>query len=238
VRVLAERQPIIAGALLAFVVLNNALAVGLFLVAYGFDVETLRDGGSLIERGSEVAGLFRVAALLDMLGYLAFAPVVVFLHGRMTTAFAGSRSAAYVPPTLTACGLSFVLLGALGAALLASAGAWLLEVPPSDPTAFAAARIQLGALERAVLIGIWGTLELGLLSIWLFGFGWSLRHESRTFARFTVLTGLGVLAYAVSTGFSGYPPLLRSPGDLILLSGVALFPLWALWFSFRLWRGS
>lgn len=225
-RVFAERQPWIALAAAAVFILNNVLGSGLFLAFYGFDVALGGRAGAVVERGGASPDLLRLAAILDMLGYLALAPVMLYFHGRLRNAL------------LTLSGLGAMIAGALGAVLMASVGPWLLEASAVASEAQAAARLAFGALENVVLVGLWGTLELFLFAFWIGGTAWYVRAEGRAFAWVGVVAGIGALAYAARSGFTGQTPVaLDTPLDFVILGSLGLFPLWFLWLAIRLWRG-
>ena len=166
---LSERQPAVAVAALAFVVLNNVVASTLVLAAYGFDVGALGANlGSLPVRGPAAANLLRGGGLIDMVGYLALAPVVLYLGGRLRVAAELPRRRGLVD-ILTFSGLGFALVGSIGAVLLASQGPALLQASTVGPAEAAAARVSFPALASGVYVGLWGTLEQLLLGIWLMG---------------------------------------------------------------------
>lgn len=226
-KVFADRQPAIALAALAFVVLNIGLASTLVIAAYGFDLVALADRGALVGRGSVAAELLRWGGLIDMLGYLALAPVVLHIHRRLDR------------PLLTAAGLGFVLVGAVGAALVASAAPALVATNASDAQELAAARANLAMLEQVVLVGLWAALGQLLLAMWIVGTSWLVRTEGRAFCYLGIGAGLGALAYAIRTGIAGQPPLpIAGPLDVVIIAGIGLLPLWLIWLAARLARGA
>jgi hypothetical protein len=226
-KVFAFRQPAIAVAALAFVVLNIGLASTLVIAAYGFDLVALADRGALAGRGSAAAELLRWGGLIDMLGYLALAPVVLHVHRRLDR------------PLLTAAGLGFVLGGALGAALVASVAPPLVAANASDAQELAAARSNLATLEQAVYVGLWAALGQLLLAVWVLGTSWHLRAEGRAFGYLGIGAGLGALGYAIRTGIAGQPPLpIAGPLDILIIAGLGLLPLWVIWLAARLARGA
>lgn len=235
--VFGERSRATAMAAVVFLVLDG-LASMLVVAAYGFDLALLTDHGALVDQGPAAAGLLRLGGLVDMVGYLALAPVVIYLHGRLSMALPDDLRRLGLAALVTAAGLGFVLVGAIGAVLLGSVGPWLLEAPAADAAAHAAARVQFGALENAVIIGLWGTLELPLLATWLLGVSWAVRAEGRLFSWTGAVAGLGALAYGVRAGLTGAPPLpITGPFDILILAGISLLGIWMLWLTVRLWRG-
>jgi len=236
-RIFSERQPLVAVTALAFVVLNNALAGSMFLAVYGFDIATFADRGALVDRGAAVADLLRLAALIDMVGYLALAPVVIYLHGRFEAASSARPERRWVVGVLTFCGLGFVLVGAIGAVLMASVAPGLLQAAGEGAAAQTAARHAFAALADSVYVGLWGTLELMLYGAWLVGVGWFVRGEGRIFASFALVGGLGALGYSLRTGLTGRTPVEGiGPLEVLILGAVGVTAAWVVWLSVRLWR--
>lgn len=237
VRVFAERQPAVAVSALAFAVLNNVVASIMFLAVYGFDLSVFADRGALVDRGPGVADLLRWAAVIDMVGYLALAPVVLYLHRRMILAAERLGRRGLVAP-LTFCGLAFVLVGSIGAVLMASVGPALLKAGAGEPVAGIAARVAFEALASAVYVGLWGILELLLFGVWLIGLARFVRAEGRIFAGLSTVVGVGAVAYASRTALTGRLPTDNlAPVDILILGAVGLIAVWAVWLAARLWRG-
>jgi hypothetical protein len=235
--VFKERQPSVAVVALVFVVLEVVASL-MFLAVYGFDVKALAaNPGALPARGSDVAGLLRWGGLVDMLGYLALAPVVLHLHRRLSAAATEQVGALGFVNLLTVSGLGFVLVGSIGAVLEASAGPALLDASASGSETGTAARVAFAALGNGVIVGLWGTLEQLLLGVWLIGVGWLVRAEGRAFGWLAVVAGIGALAYGARTGLSGHPPGdLTAPFDILIFAAFGLFFAWLVWAAVRLWR--
>ncbi|HVL53157.1 MAG TPA: hypothetical protein VM344_02750 [Vitreimonas sp.] len=234
-RVISERQPLIAAAAFAFIVLNNVTAVVLIFAAYRLDLQALAATASLVDLRPVDGVLFRWGMLIDMLGYLAFVPVAVFLHRRLGAIAPGRREQGWVG-VLTFCGVGFALIGAIGAAIFASAGAYLVETATGGWAG--PADVTFGALAASVYVGLWGMLELLLYGIWLVGVGWLVRGEGRTFGWTAVIGGVGMLAYSARTMLTGEPPIPFDGWlDILIAVGVGLALLWLLWLAVRLWRG-
>lgn len=237
-RVFSERQPAVAVAAVAFVVLSNVVASTMVLAVYGFDVGAFgAHVGTFPVRGPAVADLLRWAGLIDMVGYLAAVPVVLYLGRRLKKGSEPSRRRDLVD-LLTVMGLAFVLVGAIGAVLLAAEGPVLLQASTVGPVEAAAARVSFAALANAVYVGLWGTLELLLLGIWLIGVAWLVRAEGRAFAWLGMLAGVGALAYATRTGLTGQTPAaIAGPLDVLIFGAVGLLVVWMVWLAARLSLG-
>jgi len=236
--VFSARQPSIAVMALAFVVLE-VLASVMFLAVYDFDVTTLAaNPGALPARGSEVAVPLRWGGLVDMLGYLALAPVVLYLHRRLGAASTERVRAFGLVNVTTFSGLGFALVGSIGAVLYASVGPPLLDASASGSETATAARVAFAVLGNGVIVGLWGTLEQLLLGVWLIGVGWFVRAEGRAFGWLALVAGIGALSYGARTGLSGHPPGdLTAPIDLVIFAAFGLFFAWLIWVAVRLWQG-
>lgn len=211
---------------LCFLVLNFTVASLLVAAVYGFDLALFNESGRLVERGPRVSALLRLAMLIDMVGYLAFAPVALYLRH-------------HVPAVVTAAGVGFALIGATGAATLGSVGPLLLERSAGGPEAVAMVQLQLAAFEKLVYVGLWGTLELSLLAIWMIGVSWVSRPaESWGFPVLGGIGGIGLLGYSLRCALTGETPLaLASPLDYLIVPMVAALGPWMAWLTVRLWRG-
>lgn len=228
-----ERQRVAVAATLGFLVLNVGVAGGMFLALYGFDLSAFGDPGSLVGR-SDVGDAWRAASIIDMISYLALAPVVLYLHGRFNAVASERATRSGVVRLLTFFGLAFVLVGSIGAVLMASVGPPLLELGVTDPTP---ARIAFEALVSAVVVGLWGTLELLMFGVWLIGVAWFVRGEGRRFVAVAAVAAAWMLAYAARTGVTGRVPLDHpGPLDVAILGAIGFVVVWGIWLAARPWR--
>jgi hypothetical protein len=144
------------------------------------------------------AGLVRGASFLDMFGYLAAVPIVLYLGNR----FRGEHGIDF----FTLAGLLFLVFGALAAIVLAYAGAPLIREYATSSTGKYAIEKTFVALYRITVFGIWQTLDSVLAGIWGFGIGWlAWRHGAKGLA--SVLIALGIiLVGGVAAHISGVFP--------------------------------
>ncbi len=210
---------------LGFLVLNFTLASLLVAAVYGFDLALFNESGRLVERGPGVSGLLRAAMLIDMVGYLAFAPVALYLRR-------------HVPAVVTAAGVGFAVVGAIGAAILGAVGPLLLERSEVGPEAIATVELQLAAVEKLVYVGLWGTLELSLLAGWMIAVSRASRApQTGGFSILAVTGALGLLGYSLRCGLTGETPLaLAGPLDYLVVAMTAAVGPWIAWLTIRLWR--
>lgn len=147
------------------------------------------DPAALLASGSAGAALIRWGSLIDMLGYLSIAPVVLYLRARYA-------SARYVD-LFAFAGLALVVIGSIGAASMAVAGPPLIS---SYATASAAEKQALlpafATLYRVVVVGMWQTLETIPAAVWLLGTAWVSRREGPRSA-FVIVLVLGIINAAI-----------------------------------------
>jgi hypothetical protein len=144
----------------------------------------------LLASGPTGASLIRWGSLIDMLGYLSIAPVVIYLRARYATA-------RYID-LFAAAGLAVVVIGSIGAASMATAAPSLIN---DYVTASAAQKQALapafGTLYRAVVLGMWQTLETIPAAVWLLGTASAARREGPR-SVFVILLVIGLINAAIA----------------------------------------
>jgi hypothetical protein len=236
--VFAGRAPQAAVVVAAAVILQGAAGLA-FSAVYGFDVTRHADVSALVERGPGTAAAFRASLLIDLLGYLAVAPVVLHLHGRLRASPLNASWEPWLVDVVSFFGLLFAIVGAIGATFLALAGPPLIDAAAAGGVSGAAAEVTFTAISRAVDEGLWGPLEWLAAGIWVGGIGWLVRREGRAFASLAMITGIGAIAYAARTGLMGRNPVESGEViDFLVLPALGLFVLFEIWLAARLWRGS
>lgn len=170
-----------------------------FLAAAGFSPATLSDPARLVAVGERGADLLRVAALLDMFGYLSAVPLAIYLRER----FRGQNAI----DLFTLAGILFLVLGSLGALILAFAGAPLIrEYETASAGGKQVAATVFATVYRIVFYGIWQTLDPVVGGVWLFGTG-RLAWRQGAKALGLVLLALGVTGLGAAIAHIGgvYP---------------------------------
>lgn len=188
-----NRGPLDARAAWIFVGLVAALEVvstSAFLAAVNFSLATLNDPARLVAIGDQGGNLLRVAALLDMLGYLSAVPLAMYLRDR----FRGETAI----DLFTLVGIIALVLGATGAAIFAYAGAPLIrEYISVSETGRPAIAVAFSVVYRVVFIGLWQTVDAILAGLWLVGTGrLAWKHGAAVLA--SVLIALGALGVGVA----------------------------------------
>jgi len=148
------------------------------------------DPSKLLGSGPTGASLIRWGSLIDMAGYLSIAPVVIYLRARYSTARYADLYAL--------AGLALVVIGSIGAVAMATAAPPLIN---DYATASAAQRQAVlpafATLYRAVVLGLWQTLETIPATVWLLGVASAARLKGPR-SVFLVLLVLGLINGAIA----------------------------------------
>jgi len=180
----------------------------------------------LVMSASSVS-LFRWGMILDMFGYyLLLAPLALFLWSWL------KNKGMNLVALYTLCGLAYILIGAMGAVILAAAGSPLIE---SYSKATGQQRqileIVFSGFINVVYVGLWNLLESSLSGIWWLGIGRLLRREQPALGIVTI--ALGILALLDAFGWILNIEIIYTVG----LAGILLLiPIWTLWFGIVLMR--
>ena len=196
-------------------------------MALDFNMEAATNPALLLSVGADGANLSRWGMLLDMLGYyLPLLPLALFLWRWL-----GSRNPNWVL-FYTSCALGYILIGSIGAVILAA-------VHPPLINAYAQASVEqrpaletvFSAVWNMVYGGMWNILGELLAGIWFLGIGLLLRSERRIFSIFSIILGSSALLDSLG---------MILGIEAIALLGVSIFvflaPVWALWIGIDLLR--
>ena len=188
-----RKPPISSGAAISFAVAAIALelvASLMYTAAPGSSSGLSVEPSKLLASGPNGASLIRWGSLIDMLGYLCIAPVVVYLRARY--------SAARYTDIFAAAGLAVVVIGSIGAASMATAApALITDYATANEAQRQALLPAFGTLYRAVVLGMWQTLETIPATVWLLGNASSARREGPR-PVFVILLVLGVVNAAIA----------------------------------------
>ena len=203
-----------------------AIASGVFgAAALGSDPGMVTNPESLLQVGVRGAGLLRWSLLLDVFGYyLLLGPLAIYMWYWLKPAS---------PPWVslyTACGLAYILIGAMGAAILAAVLPPLIQAygSASGPVREAVGILAI-SYANAVYQGLWNPLEMILGGAWWLGSGFLIRRRRPTLGIITLLVGTAAWLDAFSIIFN------LEPLFLVALSAVLLLiPVWTLWFGIDL----
>ncbi|HET9921263.1 MAG TPA: hypothetical protein VFQ30_15565 [Ktedonobacteraceae bacterium] len=202
-------------------------SIGLLAMVLGINTDPLSNPTFLLETGANGASLFRWGMILDMFGYyLLLAPLAFLLWSRFKPKDMNLTNLS------TFCGLAYILIGAIGAATLASISLPLIEsyghASNQQRQIF---EVVFSGFLNIVYVGLWNLLESSLSAIWWLGIGLFLRREQPALGLFT--TALGIFALLDALGRILNVQIIYTVG----LAGVLLLiPIWTLWFGIDLLR--
>ena len=132
----------------------------------------------------------------------------------------------------TLCGLAYILIGSMGAIVLAAVLPPLMnDYVQASGSQRETLQVVFNSFLNAVFLGLWNPLEVFLLGIWLVGLGPLIQRERQ---------GLGII-----TRLLGFSALIDSAGrfldvQTIFFIGTSglflLVPIWLIWWAIDLLR--
>jgi hypothetical protein len=193
-----------------------------FIAAFGWDLEAAISGNpsGIIAGGATAAVLLRWSAIGDMFfSYLLLVPLALYLNAKL-------RPRKPWLADLGALGaFAYIVVGAAGAAILASSGPPLIEAyAVAGPSERVAILTSFETLRNIVFLGLWQTLDVIAVGVWILSVGYLIRPNRRVFGALLVALGLGTMTVSVLTplGLTG----LIKVGVALGLAGLG----WAAWF--------
>ncbi|MFN0015968.1 MAG: hypothetical protein ACKVU2_15600 [Saprospiraceae bacterium] len=209
-------------------VLSGLLAFAcnvLLAFAVRFNFEAFADP-ALLFNGFEAsqAEFFRWGMITDIWGYyLLLVPAVLYFYEQMESPWRR---------VFAASGLAYAVIGASGAAILASAGTDLLRAfGQADVTAQAAFQKDFLLVYRVVNGGIWNLLEMGLMGVFCFGAAPLLRPRSKPLFYLTIAMGTSGVLDSLAHTFEW-----AGLGEFSLNAYLLLAPVWAIWVGILLMK--
>ncbi len=210
--------------LLSAVLALGSMVLGSFAVEFNFDA--FSDPTLLLNYSSHYeAGKWSM--LLDMLGYyLLLLPVIFYLHEQL-------RQKTPWANVFTFGGLAYVLVGAIGAAILASV--WPQQMQrylTADAVRQAALQSDLENVSWIVYGGMWNILEVLLCGVWWVGVGFALKNDFRALGLTTILLGAATLLDGAGN-MLGLKAVAEAGLNLYLVLAIV----WAAWVGWLIYRG-
>ncbi|MEI9809698.1 MAG: hypothetical protein WDO16_18570 [Bacteroidota bacterium] len=152
--------------------------------------------------------------LLDMFGYyLLLLPLIFYLHQQYK----------YRSPwtsLITFSGLAYVLIGAVGAAILAAVWPDMMQ---EHLTATSEQKEMIGGLFKAITLvvtkGMWNVIEMLFSAVWWIGIGKLLYRESKVLGALTMTTGISTLLDAAGN-ITGFHSLAEAGLNIYLLLAI------------------
>jgi hypothetical protein len=170
--------------------------------------------------GSSGANWFHWSMAFDLVAYLSFAPIAVLGYSW----FRAQRPNLVLLYTIA--GVSYALIGSIGAVLLGVfIPALARDYPAAAPGQQAAMQVMIKAFYSMVVRGLWNPLEIFLLGIWCLGIGALLRRERAALGVLTLV--IGGFAMVDTVGWITQVELIFRIG----VFGISLLIVWAAWFG-------
>lgn len=211
-----EKQAIAVITIIAGLLALACLLLG--FIATEFDDEAFTNPAKILNMPSVNVNYLRWFMILDMFGYyLLLLPVIFFLHRQLvqTTAWASM---------LTSMGYGYVLVGAIGASVLAVV--WpdlIIQHRLADPAVKEILKADFLLITDVVVKGFWNYLEVLLGGVWWIGVGhFAIRNRGLKVT--TLVLGIACLIDGVGELFE--VSLLAELGlNVYLLLGI-VWPVW------------
>jgi len=203
------------------------ISILLTLAVMNFSFSAEAFSGAMISTGSRGAILLRWGMIFDVFGsYLLLTPLALHLW-----AWLKPKSPNHVT-LYTLCGLSYILIGSMGAITLSAVLPPLInEYAQASASQRETLQIVFNSFLNAVFLGLWNPLEVFLLGIWLIGLGPLIQRERRGLGIVTRLLGLSALIDCAGRFLAVESMFIVGSSGLFLL-----VPIWLIWWIIELLR--
>jgi hypothetical protein len=191
--------------------------------------QVFTDPLSLLRAGPRAAMALHWSALLSMLGYeLLLAPLMLHLWVRLRPASGDNKGMADL---YTACGLAYIIIAAMGAAMMAVVHPYLMGAyAGASPPRREAIEVTLMAFHNAIAYGLWNSLQTIPVGVWLLGMGSLLVRKQKALGAFTMILGALALLIWVTAALD-----LRDVPYLTFWA--ILLTIWTIWAGISALRG-
>ena len=211
-------------------IISFPLALGSIVLtgmSMDFNMDASTNPALLLSVGADGARLLGWGLILDMFSYyLPLLPVALFLLHWLSP-----KSPNWVR-FYTFCGVGYILIGAIGATILAATYPPLIRAygQASAPQQVVLETI-FGTITDLVYGGLWNILEVLLAGVWFIGIGLLLRGERRLFSVVSIILGISALLDSL-----GFILGIEGVSSLGLNIYLVLAPIWTLWLGIDLLR--
>lgn len=183
---------------IVFAVLAVVLELGslvFYSAAAGFSTSLSVPPTVLLASHPSAGPLIEWGSIIDMFGYLCIAPVVVYLRDR----HAGAR----LINLYAVAGICLVVIGSIGAAVMATAAPYLIDqYHVASSGGKQSIDLVFTALYRAVVVGMWQTLETIPGAVWMIGTAIAIRGNASRAVYFPLLlfglANAGIAVYRIA----------------------------------------
>lgn len=178
-------------------ILSGLLALACMIatfMAVNFNADILSDPLLILTTTGTNASALRWSMILDMFGYyLLLLPVIYMMHDWMKERSVWSN-------IITFCGLAYVLIGSIGASILAVIWPKIMtSFPIVSPAEQQILKANFALINDMVYGGMWNLLEMVFAAVWWIFTGYLLlKNNFRFIGWLTIITGISCLGDAKS----------------------------------------
>jgi hypothetical protein len=163
--------------------------------------------------------------VLDLFAYLSFVPIALLGYNWFR------EKSPNIVLLYSICGISYSLIGSIGAILLGVVVPTLAnDYPSAAPSQQEAMRVIIDVFYSMIVRGLWNPLEILLLGIWFLGIGSFLRRERSALGVLTLI--IGGFAMLDALGWIIQVELIFRVG----VFGISLLIAWGTWFGINVVR--
>ncbi|MEM7797936.1 MAG: hypothetical protein AAF633_01995 [Chloroflexota bacterium] len=214
-------------AVVAGILVFVSLYVG--VAGVNFDFEVFSDTTAIMAAGAGAAGSIRWSNWLFMFGnYLFLIPLIIYYHFSLEQESQAWRF------LLTMCGMLYMIFGAVGSAILASAWPLLIE---QYATASSAQQemllLEFRVVDAIAEVALHGVIQNVLGVVWFTGIGNLMRKERPIVGIFAMGIGLILAINTVGNLFN-----MEALNVFGLLANILFGPVWYLLAGFSLIRAA
>ncbi len=192
----------------------------LVAVAVNYNFDVFADPTLILTLPDVHLAALKWSMITDVLGYyLLLLPAIFFLQDWM-------KDKTQWAQTLTFCGTSYVLVGAIGASILGVVWPLLIKEfqTANSPEARETSRLSFQLTSELVYGGLWNLLGMLVGGIWWLGIGILLRREYKVLGWATILLGFCSLLDSVGGMLE-----IKVLSDIGLNIYLILAPICAVW---------
>ena len=208
-------------------VLAGTIALtSIYLIAAGtgFNMAVFENPSELLGMTTAHAGLLKASMIADMFGYyLLLLPALIYFQRYLESRTAWSYLISW-------CGSAYILVGAIGAAILSVT--WpvnIVEYPIATLAEQEIIKRNFELLNQLVYGGLWNTLEVVLAAAWWLGIGIAVKKDRPAFGILSIVLAISSLIDGVGN-MLGLPAIAAIGLNLYLVLGIA----WPVWFGVNL----
>lgn len=164
--------------------------ISYFLVLIGiqFHFEVFSDPKSIFKIEGVNPDYLRWSMITDVFGYyLLLIPLAFYIYRYI-------RNSSEWSEIITFCGLSYILIGSIGASILYVLWPFFIELYPASDIAFQnILDLMFASFTKLVSDGLWNSTNAFLGGCWFFGIGLVFKIQNKKIGWFTIVLGITYL---------------------------------------------